>query len=71
MSVPGPHFSEDIGGECVADGGEAEEHGGVDVVDGLGEGLELLALVVGAGEVAFVVGEFVASVVGDEALGVD
>ena len=71
MGVPEGHFGEDVGGKGVADGGEAEEDGWFDVGYGLGEGFELLAFVVGAGEVAFVVCEFVASVVGYETLCVD
>lgn len=56
MFIESNHLLQDILVEDTADGGEAHEDGGFDVVDYLGEGLELLAFVVGAGEVDFVLG---------------
>lgn len=68
--VPVSHLAEDLWGEDSADGRQAHKDGGLDVVDDLLQGLELLALVVGSGEVGLVFGQLVATVHGDETLGV-
>lgn len=65
------HAFEDGRGEGTADGAETHEDGGLDVLDDVLKGLVLLALVVVTREVEFVLGELVATVVGDETLGVD
>jgi hypothetical protein len=65
------HTLDDVGSEGTADGAETHEDGGLDVLDDVLESLVLLALVVVTREVELVLGELVATVVGDETLGVD
>ena len=63
------HAAQDVCIEGAADGRKTHQDGGLDVLNHFGEGLELLALVVVAGEVGFVGGELVATVVCHETLG--
>jgi len=65
------HTLDDLGGEGTANGGETHKNGGLDVLNDVLEGLVLLALVVVTREVELVLGKLVATVVGDETLGVD
>ena len=60
---------QDRGGEGAADGGQTHQDRWLNDVDEFAERFDLLAGVVGAGEVDFVLGELVAPVEGDEALG--
>ena len=69
--VPVGHLAEDLGSEDTTHGGQTHQDGGLDMVDDLLKGLELLAIVVLAGEEDLVVGELVTTVSGDETLGVD
>ena len=62
------HAAQDVCVEGAADGGETHQDGGLDVFDYFGERLELLALVVVAGEIGFVGGELVAAVICHETL---
>lgn len=71
MLIQLAHFRQDRRVEHAAHGRKPHEDGGLDVVDHFGERLQLLALVVVAREVDFVVGELVAAVVGHETFGVD
>lgn len=65
------HALEDGGGESTTDGAETHENGRLDVLDDILESLVLLTLVVVTREVELVLGKLVATVVGDETLGVD
>ena len=69
--VPVSHLAQKLGSEDTADGGETHQNGGLDVVDDLLQGLELLAIVVLAGEVDLVVSELVTTVGSDKTLGVN
>jgi hypothetical protein len=69
--VPVGHLAQDLRGEDAAHSGETHQDGGLDIVDDLLEGLELVAGVVAAGEIDLVVGEVVTAVSGDETLGVN
>lgn len=69
--VPVGHLAQDLRGEDTAQGRQTHQDGGLDVVNDLFQGLELLAGVVLASKVDLVVGELVTTVSGDETLGVD
>lgn len=58
-------------GENTEGGSETDQGAGLDVGDDLLESAELVAVVVGTGKVLLVLGELVATVLGDETLGVD
>ena len=62
------HLLEDGGREGAADGGETHENGRLDDVNQFAERFDLSAGVVRAGEINFVIGEFVTAIEGDEAL---
>jgi len=69
--VQASHALENSGSEGAANGRKTHENGWLDILNNVVKSLELLALVVVSGEVDLVISELVATVVGDETLGVD
>ncbi len=71
MLIPLTHFGQDVRVEDAAHGRKTHEDSRFDVFDHFRQSLDLLAVVVVAREVHLVIGQLVASVVGDETFGVD
>lgn len=69
--VESSHLADNRLGEDTTNGAETKKSGGLDVINNLLEGLELLTLVVVAREKELVLLELIATVVSDETLGVN